>query len=272
MAVSHDGGWVVSGSKDRGVRFWDSRNAITQCVLQGHRNSGEFSSDFLRNLFFLLTFLFFHFFFLSDCGRYKSGKYFGYWRWGLASADMYVFDSTSLFFKEWLNSFSVVVVGSYSTIWTLFFFVVNLLKTDTYTTHEIVLIYALKGFRFLGICPMFHLSQRSSSYLLVSGRQDPSVFVLLAFQNFDLYYVTASASISSPQPVTIVGTRDKCSKNQRRQEGTWWPHQQNTIKRFLGCNIVIMRNIQFICIHLKKDSTCYLEYLVDFGQDCTAWR
>ncbi|KZP08616.1 WD40 repeat-like protein [Athelia psychrophila] len=39
VAVSHDGRWVVSGSKDRGVRFWDSRTAIVQCMLQGHKNS-----------------------------------------------------------------------------------------------------------------------------------------------------------------------------------------------------------------------------------------
>ncbi|KAG6840512.1 hypothetical protein C0991_006272 [Blastosporella zonata] len=39
VAVSHDGQWVVSGSKDRGVQFWDSRTAIVQCMLQGHKNS-----------------------------------------------------------------------------------------------------------------------------------------------------------------------------------------------------------------------------------------
>ncbi|KAG6382174.1 WD40-repeat-containing domain protein [Boletus reticuloceps] len=39
LAVSHDGRWVVSGSKDCGVRFWDSRTATMQCVLQGHKNS-----------------------------------------------------------------------------------------------------------------------------------------------------------------------------------------------------------------------------------------
>ena len=44
VAVSHDGAWVVSGSKDRGVQFWDSRTAIVQCMLQGHKNSGEFLS------------------------------------------------------------------------------------------------------------------------------------------------------------------------------------------------------------------------------------
>ncbi|KAH9028312.1 WD40-repeat-containing domain protein [Lactarius hengduanensis] len=40
VAVSHDGQWVVSGSKDRGVQFWDSRSAITQFKLQGHGKGG----------------------------------------------------------------------------------------------------------------------------------------------------------------------------------------------------------------------------------------
>lgn len=40
VAVSHDGQWVVSGSKDRGVQFWDARSAVVQCMLQGHKNSG----------------------------------------------------------------------------------------------------------------------------------------------------------------------------------------------------------------------------------------
>ncbi|KAL1719160.1 WD40-repeat-containing domain protein [Schizophyllum commune] len=39
VAVSPDGQWVVSGSKDRGVQFWDSRTAVVQCMLQGHKNS-----------------------------------------------------------------------------------------------------------------------------------------------------------------------------------------------------------------------------------------
>ncbi|KAJ7697653.1 WD40-repeat-containing domain protein [Mycena rosella] len=38
VAVSHDGRWVVSGSKDRGVQFWD-RAGVVQCMLQGHKNS-----------------------------------------------------------------------------------------------------------------------------------------------------------------------------------------------------------------------------------------
>jgi glucose repression regulatory protein TUP1 len=40
VAVSHDGQWVVSGSKDRGVQFWDAKSAIVQLMLQGHKNSG----------------------------------------------------------------------------------------------------------------------------------------------------------------------------------------------------------------------------------------
>jgi glucose repression regulatory protein TUP1 len=40
VAVSHDGQWIVSGSKDRGVQFWD-RSGVVQCMLQGHKNSGK---------------------------------------------------------------------------------------------------------------------------------------------------------------------------------------------------------------------------------------
>ena len=42
VAVSHDGQWVVSGSKDRGVQFWDAKSAIVQLMLQGHKNSGPY--------------------------------------------------------------------------------------------------------------------------------------------------------------------------------------------------------------------------------------
>ncbi|KAF8961764.1 WD40-repeat-containing domain protein [Flammula alnicola] len=38
-SVSNDGRWVISGSKDRCVHFWDSRNAALQFLLQGHKNS-----------------------------------------------------------------------------------------------------------------------------------------------------------------------------------------------------------------------------------------
>jgi len=39
VAVSPDGAWVVSGSKDRGVQFWNPLDAQTQLMLQGHKNS-----------------------------------------------------------------------------------------------------------------------------------------------------------------------------------------------------------------------------------------
>ena len=41
VAVSPDGKWVVSGSKDRGVHLWDTTTPVAQCILQGHKNSGE---------------------------------------------------------------------------------------------------------------------------------------------------------------------------------------------------------------------------------------
>ncbi|KAF9528664.1 chromatin associated protein [Crepidotus variabilis] len=39
VAVSHDGQWIVSGSKDRGAQFWDAGTGHVQCMLQGHKNS-----------------------------------------------------------------------------------------------------------------------------------------------------------------------------------------------------------------------------------------
>lgn len=41
MALTPDGEWVLSGSKDRGVQFWDPRTGDTQLMLQGHKNSGN---------------------------------------------------------------------------------------------------------------------------------------------------------------------------------------------------------------------------------------
>ncbi|KAJ7230707.1 chromatin associated protein [Mycena pura] len=38
VAVANNSQWVVSGSKDRGIQFWDSNGAV-QCMLQGHKNS-----------------------------------------------------------------------------------------------------------------------------------------------------------------------------------------------------------------------------------------
>lgn len=41
VGCTPDGRWVVSGSKDRGVQFWDPRTGQTQFMLQGHKNSGK---------------------------------------------------------------------------------------------------------------------------------------------------------------------------------------------------------------------------------------
>ena len=40
VALTPDGDWVLSGSKDRGVQFWNPRSGDTQLMLQGHKNSG----------------------------------------------------------------------------------------------------------------------------------------------------------------------------------------------------------------------------------------
>ena len=39
VAISHDGQWIVSGSHDRGVQFWD-RHGRTHLMLQGHHHTG----------------------------------------------------------------------------------------------------------------------------------------------------------------------------------------------------------------------------------------
>ena len=39
VAVLHDSAWVMSGSKNQGVQFWDAHIAMVQCILQGHRSS-----------------------------------------------------------------------------------------------------------------------------------------------------------------------------------------------------------------------------------------
>ncbi|KAK4215389.1 transcriptional repressor tup1 [Rhypophila decipiens] len=39
VALTPDAQWVLSGSKDRGVQFWDPRTGSTQLMLQGHKNS-----------------------------------------------------------------------------------------------------------------------------------------------------------------------------------------------------------------------------------------
>ena len=44
VALTPDSKWVLSGSKDRGVQFWDPRTGDTQLMLQGHKNCGKFIS------------------------------------------------------------------------------------------------------------------------------------------------------------------------------------------------------------------------------------
>jgi len=39
VALTPDGRWVLSGSKDRGVQFWDPATGDAQLMLQGHKNS-----------------------------------------------------------------------------------------------------------------------------------------------------------------------------------------------------------------------------------------
>ncbi|GAP92591.1 putative WD domain-containing protein [Rosellinia necatrix] len=39
VAFTPDARWVISGSKDRGVQFWDPHTGYTQLMLQGHTNS-----------------------------------------------------------------------------------------------------------------------------------------------------------------------------------------------------------------------------------------
>lgn len=41
VALTPMGSWVMSGSKDRGVQFWDPQTGHAQLMLQGHKNSGK---------------------------------------------------------------------------------------------------------------------------------------------------------------------------------------------------------------------------------------
>lgn len=43
VALTPHGDWVLSGSKDRGVQFWDPHTGVAQLMLQGHKNSGTSS-------------------------------------------------------------------------------------------------------------------------------------------------------------------------------------------------------------------------------------
>ena len=87
VAVSHDGQWVVSGSKDRGVQFWDSRSAIVQFMLQGHKNSGICYFSFSRLLLDWLTNLTEISHFYRPEPLCKSARY---WKWRLGRPNMYV--------------------------------------------------------------------------------------------------------------------------------------------------------------------------------------
>ncbi|KAL0492012.1 general transcriptional corepressor TUP1 [Acrasis kona] len=39
VAFSNDGKWLISGSKDRSVQFWDPRSNVLHMMMQGHKNS-----------------------------------------------------------------------------------------------------------------------------------------------------------------------------------------------------------------------------------------
>jgi general transcriptional corepressor TUP1 len=39
VAFSPNGQWLISGSKDRTVQFWDPRQPTMSLMLQGHKNS-----------------------------------------------------------------------------------------------------------------------------------------------------------------------------------------------------------------------------------------
>jgi glucose repression regulatory protein TUP1 len=45
VAVSPDGQWVVSGSRDRDVRIWNSSTAEAVMLLRSHENTGESMND-----------------------------------------------------------------------------------------------------------------------------------------------------------------------------------------------------------------------------------
>ena len=50
VALTPDNEWVLSGSKDRGVQFWNPRTGDAQLMLQGHKNSGEYSANETLNI------------------------------------------------------------------------------------------------------------------------------------------------------------------------------------------------------------------------------
>lgn len=60
VALTPDGGWVMSGSKDRGVQFWDPESGQAQLMLQGHKNSGKFPHTYASQVSLLISFSFSH--------------------------------------------------------------------------------------------------------------------------------------------------------------------------------------------------------------------
>ena len=44
VSISHDGQWVVGGSKDCRVQFWDTKSGVVQLMLQGHTATGMLPS------------------------------------------------------------------------------------------------------------------------------------------------------------------------------------------------------------------------------------
>ena len=50
VAVSHDGQWVVSGSDDCGVQFWDAKSGVVQLMLKGHKDPGPLSPSRFEHL------------------------------------------------------------------------------------------------------------------------------------------------------------------------------------------------------------------------------
>jgi WD40 repeat protein len=54
VAISHDGQWVVSGSKDRSVQFSD-KHGRAQLMLQGHKNSDNVSTPYVYQCHLILS-------------------------------------------------------------------------------------------------------------------------------------------------------------------------------------------------------------------------
>lgn len=79
----------MSGSKDRGVQFWDPQTGNAQMMLQGHKNSGMFFPPFTacrENLMRVLTLTP-----VSHLGRAESHrKYVCHRQWGYEGQDLEV--------------------------------------------------------------------------------------------------------------------------------------------------------------------------------------